>query len=195
MSAEEARKRGDMREALVLRKEEEGEGAPPPYRPPPAAPRPKSYLPTARITPWWPLIRSRARSCAALLPRGGPRARGGSQGPWPAAAGGAEWRELTPPPPRHPTPAPQWTALLSKLKVLARENCRREVQAYVDCTNAAGLAVVWSCRESLGEMNKCLGQWTSDEALAETRRQWVEAGRRQDLAWRPDLSKVVGGQP
>lgn len=109
MSAEEARKRGDMREALVLRKEEE--------------------------------------------------------------------------------------ALLSKLKVLARENCRREVQAYVDCTNAAGLAVVWSCRESLGEMNKCLGQWTSDEALAETRRQWVEAGRRQDLAWRPDLSKVVGGQP
>ena len=42
MSAEEARKRGDMREALVLRKEEEGEGAPPPYRPPPAAPNPTS---------------------------------------------------------------------------------------------------------------------------------------------------------
>ena len=84
-------------------------------------------------------------------------------------------------------------ALLSKLKVLARRNCQKEVRAYVDCTNAAGLAVVWSCRGALGKMNACLGQWTSPEALAETKRQWVAAGRPQDVTWQPVLGE--GGVP
>ena len=166
-----------MRGAEVLRKEEEGEEDPPPY--------PAPHLMDHALV----AIHSELERTPALPPPLSQQSSGsrGLPSTPPLPAGRAEWSKLTPPLCR--------TALLSKLKVLARENCRREVQAYVDCTNTAGLAVVWSCREALGEMNACLGQWTSPEALAETRRQWVEGGRRQDVGWRPDLSRVVGGQP
>lgn len=56
-----------------------------------------------------------------------------------------------------------------------------QVKAYAKCTNEQGLAVVWACRPALRQMNECLKQFTTEEALAEEKAAYkASAGARQE---------------
>lgn len=67
-----------------------------------------------------------------------------------------------------------------KMKDRALKECDHVVAKFADCAKGRTLSVVWACRTQSKEMNECLHQFTSDEVLAEYKRQYmVEKELRQ----------------
>ena len=64
----------------------------------------------------------------------------------------------------------QWTnqaehTLRKELNDIALQKCRDRVENFVECSREVGLLVVFKCREQNADMNKCLRQYTNDEAF------------------------------
>ena len=55
-----------------------------------------------------------------------------------------------------------------------RENCRPEMEAYVECSKKEGLLVWLNCREQNRKQNECAAKYSTNEAWNKFRRETIE---------------------
>lgn len=66
--------------------------------------------------------------------------------------------------------------LREELVEKALKLCYDEQKVFAECAKKYGMAVIFMCREENKGMNSCLGQYTSDEALARYKLERQQAG-------------------
>eukprot|EP00793_Prasinoderma_coloniale_P000604 PRCOL_00003753-RA len=71
--------------------------------------------------------------------------------------------------------------LRSVMKRNALRACDGAVKAYVDCTKANFLSVVWTCRPALRAMNECLHLETTDAKLEELKADYARRRGQEGL--------------
>ena len=59
--------------------------------------------------------------------------------------------------------------VLQNFKALARELCRPEIEALVECSSKRTFSMIYACKVEKAAVNKCLAPHTTDEKLDEMR--------------------------
>ena len=86
-------------------------------------------------------------------------------------------------------------ALFFKLKERAFKECGDLSRAYAQCCSGRVISLAWSCREESKALSSCMSTVTC--RLDELKREWVAAGRKQDMEerdWNELLDRVVSSK-
>lgn len=70
-------------------------------------------------------------------------------------------------------------ALFYRLKQRAFDDCADHAKAYAECCRGRVVSLVWSCRDESKVLSACMTTVTS--RLDDLKREWVRAGRKQDM--------------
>lgn len=71
------------------------------------------------------------------------------------------------------------------MKEDAQETCKPFISKFAECARASGLMVVWTCRDNLKELNKCMELHNGEEAW-----QKYKAAHKEELELRAQGKKL-----
>ncbi|PWN30657.1 hypothetical protein BDZ90DRAFT_277107 [Jaminaea rosea] len=67
--------------------------------------------------------------------------------------------------------------LMKQVKADGLKKCDDYVKAFAACAEGRTVSTAWACRGQLKEMQSCLAQYTSPDAVDAARRQWLKENR------------------
>jgi len=82
-------------------------------------------------------------------------------------------------------------ALITVMKERALLQCKEMQKEYYECVKGRMVSVAWACRGQATAMSKCLGEHTSDAALADLKSRWGQTNHSMYAIMTPPLTQEV----
>ncbi|EIM20252.1 hypothetical protein E3Q22_02259 [Wallemia mellicola] len=64
--------------------------------------------------------------------------------------------------------------IVKQHKQLGLQHCHHLVQQFAECTTNRTISVLWACRKPHKELNSCLAQFNSEEALDAAKEEYLK---------------------
>ncbi|SJX65102.1 related to CMC1-mitochondrial intermembrane space copper-binding protein [Sporisorium reilianum f. sp. reilianum] len=70
--------------------------------------------------------------------------------------------------------------LMKQQKAKALQECKAQMEAFVECSKTRTISMLWSCREQKQALSECLRVYTSEEAMEREKQLFLQQARSGD---------------